>query len=457
MPPQEVAERKYFGTDGIRDRVGHGAMTPEFMLKLGWAIGMASSDKGHLIVVGKDTRVSGYMFESALEAGISSAGMDIHLLGPLPTPAVSYMTRTMNAACGIVISASHNSFQDNGVKLLSPSGAKLSKEEELKVEHWIERDLKVVPSEQLGKAYRIDDCGGRYIEFCKRATTRDFNLQGVRIALDCANGATYNTAPKVYSELGAEVVTINDAPDGFNINRDCGALHPGALCRAVAEHKADIGIGLDGDGDRLLMVDRHGRQYGGDELLAVILDYRLRAGVFSGGIVGTPMTNLGLERMAKEREVDFVRAQVGDPYVLDELHKRGWVLGGESSGHIICTDKMITADAIIASLEVCEALADRAFDLSVADRLMTMYPSKMINVSCKNGVSRKSREELQQMQDEADRALGDDGRVVVRASGTEPCVRILVEAKTDDLCVDWAQRLADKLDEETGGQPVAGN
>ena len=449
MKSQKDKPRKYFGTDGIRAHVGEEPMTPEFVLKLGWAAGKVFSDYGDKVVIGKDTRLSGYLFESVLEAGVSSAGLDIHLTGPLPTPAISYLTRTLNAAGGIVISASHNPFHDNGVKLLASDGGKLPVERELEVEYWLDQPLKVVEPGRLGKAYRVNDSKGRYIEYCKGTTRHQFNLNGVRVAMDCANGAAYAVAPKVFSELGAEVRVINAEPDGENINLNCGALHIDALREVMGD--ADIGVSLDGDGDRLSILDRDGVAYDGDDLLMLILNHRLQSKTFTGGVVGTQMNNLGLEQAIREKGIDYVRVPVGDPFVLQELKDRSWVLGGEPSGHIMCTDKMITADAIVAALEVCEAVKDNNFDLSAVRKMMRKRPTKMVNVKCRNGEFDDHRKRLEPLFDEARKALGDDGRIVVRPSGTEPYVRIMVESNAPETSDEWATRLSDAVDKAVNG------
>lgn len=450
MDSQTGDNCKYFGTDGIRARVGDAPMTPEFVLKLGWAVGKVFAAAGDKVVIGKDTRRSGYLFESVLEAGVSAAGLDVYLSGPLPTPALSYMTSTLNAAGGIVISASHNPFHDNGIKLLGPDGSKLSLKQELEIERWLERSMEMVEPARLGKAHRIEDGDGRYIEYCKGATRRRFNLSGVRVVLDCAHGAAYKVAPCVFKELGAEVHAINIAPDGENINRDCGVLETGPLREAVAEHKADVGIAVDGDGDRVVMVDRRGEVYDGDDLLILILNRRLEKKRFGGGVVGTQMSSLGLERAVVERGLEFVRVPVGDPYVLHELSKRSWVLGGEPSGHIMCSDKMITADAIIAALEVCEAVKDAGFNLAAAREMMRKYPRKMVNVPCPNGAFDGRGERLQPLLDEAADTLGDKGRVLVRASGTEPYVRVMVEGETPEICDEWVGRLDEAVRKVVG-------
>lgn len=445
MAMQNEERCKYFGTDGIRARVGEGAMTPEFVLKLGWAAGKVFSQSGDRVVIGKDTRLSGYLFESVLEAGLSSAGMDIHLSGPLPTPAISYLTHTLKAAGGIVISASHNPFYDNGIKLLAHEGSKLTREQELEVESYLDQPLEVINADKLGKAYRISDGEGRYIEYCKGTAQRQLDLKGIRIALDCANGAAYSVAPKVFAELGAKVHAINAMPDGENINRDCGALHVDALRPLMEETKADIGISLDGDGDRLAVMDREGNTYDGDDFLMLILDYRMRTKNFHGGVVGTDMNNLGLELAVRDMGVEYVRVPVGDPFVLRELKERSWILGGEPSGHIMCIDKMITADAIIAALEVCAAVKDNDFSFAPLRKMMRKFPSTMVNVECNNGAFEARKAQLQPLFDKTNEELGEKGRAVVRSSGTEAVVRIMVESEDKKTSDKWTAHLADEV------------
>ncbi|MEJ2116236.1 MAG: phosphoglucosamine mutase, partial [Gammaproteobacteria bacterium] len=352
-------ERKYFGTDGIRGRVGDGVMTPEFVLKLGWAVGrVLCSENNNLVLIGKDTRISGYMFESVLEAGLSAAGVNTRLLGPMPTPAVAYLTRTLRAAAGIVISASHNPYYDNGVKFFSSEGKKLPDSIEQEIENQLDQPLEVVASDKLGKVERINDAAGRYIEFCKSTIPTRTKLNGLKIVVDCAHGATYHIAPNVFLELGAEVISLASNPNGLNINDKCGATDTKELCKAVIEHHADLGIAIDGDGDRLIMVDDTGAIVDGDELLYVIANARKRENLLHGGVVGTLMSNLGLEHALHAQDIEFGRAAVGDRYVMEMLKERSWVLGGESSGHIICLDQTTTGDAIISALQVLQVLVN---------------------------------------------------------------------------------------------------
>lgn len=433
-------QRKYFGTDGIRGRVGRAPITPDFMLKLGWAAGVVFA-RGRALV-GKDTRVSGYMIESALEAGLSAAGVDIGLLGPLPTPGIAYLTRTLHASGGIVISASHNPYYDNGIKIFGGDGFKLSDREEAEIERLLDAPFEVVPPDQLGKAVRIEDAVGRYVEFCKGTVPSGFNLEGLTIVVDCAHGAAYDAGPKVYAEMGARVIPIGVSPDGFNINADCGALRPQALQQAVREHNADLGVAIDGDGDRLIMADEQGDVVDGDELLAIIADFRQRNGALQGGIVGTQMTNMGFERAMRARGIEFKRANIGDRHVMEALLAHGWHLGGETSGHIICLDKSVGGDAIVASLAVIEALAGRP--LSAARRVIEKHPQALVNVPV-NGDFDLSDARIAAALSAARAALSDKGRVLVRPSGTEPLVRVMVESESERLSHLWAQRLAEEV------------
>lgn len=428
----------YFGTDGVRARVGDEPMMPETVLKFGWASGRSLCRGKGKALIGKDTRISGYMFESALEAGLSAAGIDVHLLGPLPTPGVACLTLAMNADLGFIISASHNSYHDNGLKLFSAQGTKLTGMEETQITESMSRQLQI--ADRLGKAHRIGDAVGRYTEFCKGTIRRGMNFRGLRIAVDCAHGAAYIVAPQVFYELGATVFPIGVSPDGFNINADVGALHPRALQRTVQENNADIGIALDGDGDRLIMVDDKGEVIDGDEILMIIAAHRLKKSNLYG-VVGTQMSNIGLERGLTERGVVFERTQVGDRYVIERLLQKGWQLGGETSGHIICLDKLPTGDGIVAALQVIQALIDEQTSLSSARKLMTKYPQKMVNVPC-NAAFCQEMPELAQVTQAAQSALGDCGRVVVRPSGTEPLVRIMVEAESSSDCDKWAREIA---------------
>ncbi|WP_250624417.1 phosphoglucosamine mutase [Pinirhizobacter soli] len=443
-----MSQRKYFGTDGIRGRVGDWPINAEFMLRLGRAVGTAlASRRGARVsvVIGKDTRVSGYMFESALEAGLVAAGVDVKLLGPMPTPAVAYLTRSMRADAGIVISASHNPHYDNGIKFFSSQGEKLSDEVEAAIEDGLEGAFVTVDSEQLGKARRVDDAAARYIEFCKSTVNEDFSLAGMKIVLDCANGATYQVAPKIFAELGARVITIGAEPDGFNINHECGSTSPAALQKAVVEKGADIGIAFDGDGDRVQLVDRHGVLADGDVLLYVLARSWRERGMLQGPVVGTLMSNYGLERALREMGTELVRANVGDRYVLQQLKDRGGVLGGETSGHILTLDRFTTGDGIVAALAVLEALVLSGEDLTVARAGLSTVPQVMINVRADGAREALDSEQVRHVLGEVETALAGRGRVVLRASGTEPLVRVTVEGPEEGEVHQLATRLADAV------------
>lgn len=439
--------RRYFGTDGIRGAVGEGAITPDFMLKLGWACGrvfarMAAGKGRCTVIIGKDTRVSGYMFESALEAGLVAAGVDVKLLGPMPTPAVALMTRTQAADAGIVISASHNPFQDNGIKFFSAEGAKLPDEVELAIEAELDLELTTVQSTEIGKVVRVVDAAGRYIEFCKSTVPEGFNLRGLRIAVDCAHGATYHIAPSVFGELGAEVISLGVQPDGFNINEGVGSTDTDALATLVRERQADLGIAFDGDGDRVLFVDADGSLVDGDELIYVIARHRLAAGNSDAGVVGTQMSNLGMELALREEGLQFVRAKVGDRYVKEMMEAEGWHLGGESSGHIICSDVTTTGDGIVAALQVLHAVKASGKTLAVLRSGMIKYPQVMINVTVSGRVQLDQHPELDAAVKAAEAQLGERGRVLLRPSGTEPVVRVMIEgedgAEVKTLCENLA-------------------
>ena len=443
-------DRKYFGTDGIRGKVGSGIITPEFIMKLGWAVGRvlaSGSERAGKVVIGKDTRISGYMFESALEAGLSAAGIDILLLGPMPTPGIAYLTRTLHAQAGIVISASHNAYEDNGIKFFSAEGAKLSDEIELAIEAEIDKDILCVDSADLGKAERIVDAAGRYIEFCKSTVPLGMSLKGLKIVIDCANGATYYVAPAVFEELGAEVITLSNKPDGLNINRECGSTSPATLRRAVIEQYADIGIALDGDGDRLIMVDHKGEILDGDELLYIIALSRLKEETLGGTVVGTVMSNLGLEVALKSLDIDFKRASVGDRHVMEMLNQGGWCLGGESSGHIICLDRTTTGDGIVSALQVLFAVNQLGKSLSELKSGMEKYPQTLVNVNV-SGVIDLEESSILAAVSTAEKQLGERGRVLLRASGTEPLVRVMVEGE-DDQEVELLTRNIARVVEES--------
>jgi len=426
-------KRKYFGTDGIRGRVGDAPITPDFCLHLGWAAGrvFAASGRGR-ILIGKDTRISGYMLESVLEAGLSSAGIDVRLLGPMPTPAVAYLTRTLRADAGIVISASHNPFYDNGIKFFDSAGDKLADETELAIEAQLKQPLQCVASEAIGKARRIDDARGRYIEFCKATVDRGLRLSGCKIVLDCAHGATYDVAPGVFAELGADVTVIGAEPDGLNINAGCGSTHPEFLQSQVRAVGADLGIAFDGDGDRVIMVDGAGTILDGDEMLFVIARHRVLTGRLVGGVVGTVMTNFGLERALARIKVPFCRTKVGDRYVLEALKRRGWELGGENSGHIVCLDLNSTGDGIVSALQVLAAMVSGQTSLAELRAGIEKLPQTLLNVTAGDPGAVVSCDRVVSAVAEIEGLQGDRGRVLLRPSGTEPVVRVMVEG--DDAC-----------------------
>ena len=439
--------KQYFGTDGIRGLVGQAPITPDFMLKLGWASGRvfareAGGEGRCTVIIGKDTRVSGYMFESALEAGLVAAGVNVKLLGPMPTPAVALMTRTQAAMAGIVISASHNPFYDNGIKFFSATGSKLPDEIELAIEAELELPVTTVASREIGKVLRVVDAAGRYIEFCKSTVPEGFNLRGMRIAVDCAHGATYHIAPSVFTELGADVISIGVQPDGFNINEGVGSTDTEALASVVRERGVDLGIAFDGDGDRVLFVDGKGELVDGDELIYMIAMYRLASGYGDAGVVGTLMSNLGLELALKAEGLEFVRAQVGDRYVKERMEAEGWFLGGESSGHIICSDVTTTGDGIVAALQVLIALKESGLDLATFRSGMKKYPQRMINVTVAGKVDLGAFPAVAAAVARVEAQLGQRGRVLLRPSGTEPKVRVMVEgedaAEVESLCAGLA-------------------
>ena len=439
--------RQYFGTDGIRGTVGQAPITPDFILRLAHAVGrvLKQTEDRPTVLIGKDTRISGYMLESALESGFNSAGVDVVLLGPLPTPGVAYLTRAQRASLGVVISASHNPFADNGIKFFSAQGAKLSDAWELKVEAALSQDPVWVDSISLGKTRRLADAAGRYIEFCKSTFDNDLTLRGRKIVVDAAHGAAYHIAPKVFHELGAEVIAIGCSPDGLNINKDVGATHPEALVQAVKDNHADFGVALDGDADRLQLVDSEGRLFNGDELLYLIADERLGRDEHVPGVVGTLMTNMAVEVALKARGVQFVRAKVGDRYVLEELEKNKWILGGEGSGHLLALDKHTTGDGLISALQVLQACVRSEKTMAQLLDGVTLFPQTLINVRLSLGQDWKANARLTAETQAAEAALGDTGRVLIRASGTEPLVRVMVEARDATQALGWAQRIADTL------------
>jgi len=439
--------RRFFGTDGVRGRMGEEPITPQTIVKLGWAAGkvLAHGKEQPKVLIGKDTRVSGYLLESALEAGLSAAGVDIRLLGPMPTPAIAYLTRTARATAGIVISASHNPYDDNGIKFFSGEGTKLPDEVEQEIERAMDEPLTTVESARLGKAKRYPDAGGRYVEFCKSTFPHRLSLEGLKIVVDCANGAAYHVAPLVFSELGAQVVAIANDPDGFNINRDCGSTKPANLQRMVLAEKADVGIALDGDGDRVLLVDARGEVVDGDQILYIIAEARRANGRLRGGVVGTLMTNLGLEQALTTRQVPFRRANVGDRYVLAELAQQGWELGGETSGHIICLDKSTTGDGIVAALEVLAAVCQTGKPLAELKAGMQVFPQAMINVRMSRRFDIKGSAPVQSALKQVESELASNGRVVLRASGTEPVVRVMLEGRDPAQIQRLSQQLADTV------------
>jgi len=443
--------RKYFGTDGIRGKVGEPPITADFLLKLGWAAGRVFANEGHdFVLVGKDTRISGYMFESALEAGLTAAGVDTRLLGPMPTPGIAYLTRTLRAQAGIVISASHNPYYDNGVKFFSVQGTKLPDEIEQQIEHYIDSPMTTVESSKLGKAKRLEDAAGRYIEFCKASVPTRLDFSGMKIVVDCAHGATYHIAPHVFSEVGAEVIAIGVEPNGLNINHECGATMPDKLAAAVLANQADIGIALDGDGDRLVMVDHKGNIVDGDELIYIIAKSRLDAGQMSGPVVGTLMTNLGMEHGLKRLGIDLLRAKVGDRYVMEMLNEHNGILGGENSGHIICLDKTTTGDGIISALQIMSEMQYSGKNLYELKSGMQKYPQILINIKSANKVNPNDNEEIQKAVRLVENKLSDKGRVLLRASGTEPLIRVMVEGEHEDDVKNYANQLADDVRKAIG-------
>ncbi|WLG85639.1 phosphoglucosamine mutase [Pseudomonas cucumis] len=435
--------KKYFGTDGIRGRVGEYPITPDFMLKLGWAAGMAFRSMGACkVLVGKDTRISGYMFESALEAGLTSAGADVMLLGPMPTPAIAYLTRTFHAEAGIVISASHNPHDDNGIKFFSGKGTKLPDEVELMIEELLDTPMTVVESSKIGKVSRINDASGRYIEFCKSSVPTGTSFAGLKIVIDCAHGATYKVAPSVFRELGADVVVLSAHPNGLNINENCGSTHMEPLQAAVLAEHADLGIAFDGDGDRVQMVDHAGTVVDGDELLFIIARDLQERGKLQGGVVGTLMSNLGLELALADLAIPFVRANVGDRYVISELLERDWQVGGENSGHIVCFSHTTTGDAIIAALQVLMALKRRVESLAQSRQALRKCPQVLINVRFGGGANPIEHPTVKEASDRVTQAMAGRGRVLLRKSGTEPLVRVMVEGEDETQVRGYAEELA---------------
>ncbi|HSI24692.1 MAG TPA: phosphoglucosamine mutase [Methylotenera sp.] len=446
--------KQYFGTDGIRGKVGEHPITPDFVMRLGYAAGrvLASADsktKRPAVLIGKDTRISGYMFEAALEAGLSAAGVDVLLVGPMPTPAVAYLTRALRAQAGIVISASHNPYYDNGIKFFSAEGAKLPDAIEHAIEAELDKPMQVMESAKLGKARRIDDAAGRYIEFCKSTFPSQLDLHGLKIVLDCAHGATYHVAPPVFHELGAEVIAIGNKPDGLNINEQVGSTHPQALQKAVVEHQADLGIAFDGDGDRVMMVDSAGDLLDGDQLLYIIALGLYAKGKLKGGVAGTLMTNLALEHALQKHQIPFARANVGDRYVLELLNEKNWKLGGENSGHILTLDKHTSGDAIIAALQVLHALKQSGKTLTQMRTELVLYPQVLINVTTESKLD-LNIPQLQNAVKSAEIELNGTGRVLLRASGTEPKIRVMVEGQDAKLVQKLAEEIAEVVKKVAG-------
>jgi phosphoglucosamine mutase len=441
-------KKQYFGTDGIRGEVGKFPIVPEFMTRLGYAAGKVLTKDAKLgerckVLIGKDTRVSGYLLEAALEAGFAAAGVDVMLCGPIPTPGVAYLTKALRLSAGIVISASHNPYQDNGIKFFSENGDKLSDDLELAIESELDKPMGCVSSKELGKAFRLDDAAGRYIEFCKSTFPGDLNLKGLKLVVDCANGAAYHTAPHVFHELGAEVIAIGVNPDGRNINDGCGATAPGALIEKVKEVGADLGIALDGDADRLQMVDASGRLFNGDELLYVLAKDRLNRGQKLGGVVGTLMTNLAVENAIKALGIGFERANVGDRYVLELLKQKSWIVGGEGSGHLLCLDQHSTGDGTIAALQVLAAMSQSKKSLSQLLDAVKIFPQVLLNVKYKLGYNWTSDEVLSKQIQKVENELRNIGRVLIRASGTEPVLRVMVETDNADVAMRSAKSIAE--------------
>ncbi|MFC3120645.1 phosphoglucosamine mutase [Agaribacter flavus] len=443
-----MSERQYFGTDGIRGRVGQSAINPEFVTKLGWAAGKVLAGQGtNKVLIGKDTRISGYMLESALEAGLSAAGINIGLLGPMPTPAIAYLTKTFRSEAGIVISASHNPYYDNGIKFFSSNGRKLPDAVEAAIEAQMELPMSCVDSDKLGKATRINDAAGRYIEYCKGTFPSELSLSGLKIVVDCAHGATYHIAPNVLSELGAKVIEIGTSPDGLNINRKVGATSLKATIDAVKKHKADFGIALDGDGDRVMMVDEKGQVVDGDQIIFIIARDALRSGKLKGGVVGTKMSNLAMQLAIENLGVPFERADVGDRYVMERLLENGWCIGGENSGHVLNLDYAPTGDGIVAGLQVIAAMLRANIPLSSLASGYTKFPQTLINVKYNaNSKDPLANKNVKKSLSDAEKLLGNTGRVLLRKSGTEPLIRVMVEAEDSDLALQCAQKIASEVE-----------
>lgn len=441
-----MVNRKYFGTDGVRGKVGSYPITPDFALKLGWAAGKVLASQGSkMVLIGKDTRISGYMLESALEAGLAAAGLSAAFTGPMPTPAIAYLTRTFRAEAGIVISASHNPYYDNGIKFFSAKGTKLPDEIEEAIEAMLEQPMDCVESAELGKASRVNDAAGRYIEFCKGTFPAHLGLEGYKIVVDCANGATYHIAPNVFRELGAEVIEIGTDPNGLNINEKCGATDVTALQAKVVEMKADVGLAYDGDGDRIMMVDHLGNKVDGDQILFIIAREALRSGQLKGGVVGTLMSNMSLEIALKMLGVPFLRANVGDRYVLEKMVENDWTLGGENSGHIIIADKNTTGDGIVASLAVLAAMAQHKLSLNELASAVKLFPQVLINVRFAGGENPLENDAVKSVAAEVEKRLEGKGRILLRKSGTEPLIRVMVECQDAELAQQCAEEIAEAV------------
>ncbi len=439
-----MSKRRYFGTDGVRGKVGQYPITPDFVLKLGWAAGRVLAKQGtKKVIIGKDTRISGYMLESALEAGLAAAGLKATFTGPMPTPAVAYLTQTFRAEAGIVISASHNPYYDNGIKFFSSEGTKLADDIELAIEAELDKDIECVESALLGKASRLKDAAGRYIEFCKSTFPHHQNLSKLKIVVDCANGATYHIAPNVFKELGAELIVMGCEPNGLNINEKVGATDVRALQARVVEEKADLGLAFDGDGDRIIMVDHKGNKVDGDQIAYIIARDALRRGELKGGVVGTLMTNLGMENGLKQLGIPFSRAAVGDRYVMEQLQQKGWMIGAENSGHVILLDKVTTGDAIVAALQVLASIVDSDMSLYDLSQGMSLYPQELVNVRFSGNTNPMELDVVKQAVIDAETELGDKGRVLLRKSGTEPLIRVMVEGEDGELVLKLANGIAD--------------
>jgi len=436
-------QRKYFGTDGIRGRTGVPPITAEFALKLGWAVGQILAQDGRgSVLIGKDTRISGYMLAAALEAGLIAAGLDVFLLGPMPTPGVSYLTRSCGSQVGVVVSASHNPYYDNGIKFFSADGKKLPDAIESKIESLLSSEMTTVDPQNIGRAKIMEDAAGRYIEFCKGTFLKPFDLKGIKVVIDCANGATYHIAPHVFTELGADVIAINHQPDGFNINESCGSTHPEALQKAVLTHRAEIGIAFDGDGDRVILVDHRGEVVDGDEILFIIANSYRNRDILQGGVVGTQMSNLGLEKAFNQLQIPFMRTQVGDRYVMDALMQTGWQLGGEGSGHIICLDQTTTGDGIVSALQVLSAMCHANKTLHELKKGMHKCAQILLNVPVAKGSSVVNDSRVQLVLKQLEKDLQGKGRILLRSSGTEPVVRVMVEGEDKNIITHAAQEIA---------------